>query len=152
MPIPSPLSRPSPSREDVTSPSSTAGGGGSLVALLSDISEGPTFSEPFEKFQSPICSDDEDDFLDDEEWFESEAILFDISDLLRPDSRAEVLKEIRNRMKAHLTPKRILLRDKITFTLGTLDLFLSAYWLGHSPETYGLQLYSVKVCVLLLTR
>lgn len=46
--------------------------------------------------------------------------------------KEEVRAFLRQRLaqSTALAPAQILLRDKVTFTLGSLDLFVSAYWLG----------------------
>ena len=60
-------------------------------------------------------------------------------------------EHMKDRLRAQLTPRTILLRDKITFTLGTMDLLVSAYWLGASPRTFY-KLFTVKAVLLLLIR
>lgn len=51
--------------------------------------------------------------------------------LLKEEVR-QFLAQQRRRLASsmRLRPRQILLRDKVTFVLGTLDLWLSAYWLG----------------------
>ncbi len=47
------------------------------------------------------------------------------------DLREEVRQFLKKRLaQLRLRPGHILLRDKVAFVLGTLDLWLSAYWLG----------------------
>lgn len=93
-----------------------------------------------------------DELDDDNEWYDLE---FDIADFLQPSMRKEAMHKLRtkiqDRLRAQLTPRRILLRDKLTFTLGTMDLFVSAYWLGARPQEFY-KLYTVKAIVLLVTR
>lgn len=48
-------------------------------------------------------------------------------------------------------PLRTLSRDKLTFVLGSVDLWISAFWLGSSPETFYV-LYTVKAILLLSIR
>jgi hypothetical protein len=61
-------------------------------------------------------------------------------------------KPIRQALVAQLTtPRRILLLDKLTFTASLVDLVLSAFWLGASPQTFY-RLFTVKAVVLVALR
>lgn len=132
--------------------------GGAFATLMSetfsDISDLPGITDAF---MSPEPSEAEGEFfeageedrdIEDEIWHD---FGLDFGDLLRPEARKAALVTLRERLKQQLTPKRILLKDKVTFTLSTMDLFVSAYWLGCSPESFY-KLYSVKVVVLLALR
>lgn len=55
------------------------------------------------------------------------------------------------RAKLHWTPRRVVLRDKLTFTLGVAHIMVSMYWLGYSPSTFY-QLYTVKAGLLMPLR
>ncbi|CAD7697091.1 unnamed protein product [Ostreobium quekettii] len=61
---------------------------------------------------------------------------------------------LKQQLKKHLfkvTHKRVLFGDKIAFMLGTVNLWLGAYWLGCCRETFY-KLYTVKAAVLFTTR
>lgn len=90
--------------------------------------------------QSEPCGVEEDD---DEHEYEK----LDFGDLVGTDVR-EHLEAL---LKQHVTPHRVLLRDKLTFMLSTVDLFVSAYWLGAAPRSFY-RLYTVKVVVLMALR
>ncbi|KAG7675102.1 hypothetical protein KSW81_002605 [Nannochloris sp. 'desiccata'] len=146
--------------EEVTSsiqPSVLSQGADAIAALFSEISEAPSqpFSDPLEDLR-----DDENQFRDhqdedDDEWHELDQFTAwepRLNILFEKDQRQEILLALRRNVRTQLaTPKTILLRDKITFTLGTLDLLISAYWLGASPTTFY-KLYSAKAAVLLAVR
>ena len=137
-----------------STPSVLAQGAEAFTALFSEITEGPSqpladaFDTPPE---SPRASESN---LEDDEWHEFGST-FDLSDIFERSTRKEALAMLREHMKdrlrAQLTPRTILLRDKITFTLGTMDLLVSAYWLGASPRTFY-KLFTVKAVLLLLIR
>jgi hypothetical protein len=144
---------PENAEEEVTSsiqPSVLSQGADAIAALFSEISEAPSqpFSDPLEQLR-----DDEEDEFDDE-WHDLDQFAawepgFNI--LFEKDQRREILLALRRSVRTQLaTPTTILLRDKITFTLGTLDLLISAYWLGASPTTFY-KLYSAKAVVLLVS-
>jgi len=144
--------------EEVTSsiqPSVLSQGADAIAAIFSEISEPPSqhFSDPTEHLL-----DDENQYLehegeDTDEWHDLNQFAAwepGLSILFEKDQRQEILLALRHNVKTQLaTPKTILLRDKVTFTLGTLDLLISAYWLGASPTSFY-KLYSAKAVVLLV--
>lgn len=140
--------------------------------FLSDLSETP--ERLTEAFETPSVSSDEaasvdgfsgyfgstttgagDEHGDGEEQDVFHELELDLGALFLPSARKEAIAEVRDRLRRklreQLTPQRVMLRDKWTFTLGSMDLFFSAYWLGSSPSTFY-KLYSVKVVVMLLLR
>lgn len=64
---------------------------------------------------------------------------------------AEIKTRVRRFLVKQKTAKRTLARDKVTFMAGTVDLWLSAYWLGAWPESFY-KLYTFKAGVLFATR
>jgi hypothetical protein len=73
----------------------------------------------------------------------------DAKRLSAADARQRLRRHLRRLLAAN--PRRSLLQDKVTFVLGSMDLWLSAYWLGASPATFHV-LYTFKTVVLLLIR
>jgi hypothetical protein len=139
--------------DEVTSdiqPSVLSQGADAIAAIFSEISEAP--SQPF---TDPLETVDEDQEDDDDEWHDLDQFVAwepRFNNLFEKNQRREILLALRQSVRTQLaTPKTILLRDKITFTLGTLDLLISAYWLGASPKTF-FKLYSAKAVVLLAVR
>lgn len=139
------------------SPSVLAQGAEALGAFLSELSEGPAGLDPEVSTITAVtaredgeATSDDDDTAGDE-WHDLE-FDFNVPGVFDAAQRAALLAEVRHRVRervrAQLTPRHILLRDKVTFTLGTLDLLASAYWLGASPTTFY-KLYTVKAVVLL---
>eukprot|EP00892_Ulva_mutabilis_P003493 jgi/Ulvmu1/1515/UM011_0245.1 len=49
------------------------------------------------------------------------------------------------------TPRRVKLRDKLTFASGVMLALISAFWLGFSPSTFY-KLYSIKALFLFMLR
>ena len=96
----------------------------------------------------------EDIELEHEEWYDFD-VNFELFDLFETSQRRQAIAQFRQRLhdrfRTQITPYHILLRDKVTFTVGTLDLLASAYWLGVSPRTFY-KLFSVKAVLLLLIR
>ena len=150
--------------EEVTSPvqaSVLSQGADAIAALFSEISEAPSqpFSDPLEHLtdeDAPTLDqilNQEDE--DNDEWYDLDQFAAwepRLNNLFEKNQRREILLALRRSVSTQLeTPKTILLRDKITFTLGTLDLLISAYWLGASPKTFY-KLYSAKAVVLLALR
>lgn len=138
----------------VHSPSVLAQGAEAFTALFSEISEGP--SQPLaDAFDTPPDSPrNGEPYLEEDEWhdFDFKVDFFDFFEAThRKEALAVLRQRVRDRLRAQLTPRNILLRDKVTFTLGTLDLLISAYWLGASPRTFY-KLFTVKAVLLLLIR
>lgn len=75
---------------------------------------------------------------------------FDLLDFRR-EPTADLKEAVKTLLRRAATPRRILLRDKIAFVVGTTDLWLTAYWLGASPETFHL-FYTPKIIALLIIR
>lgn len=99
------------------------------------------FLDPFESLEELL--ENEQDTLDDE-WEDLE-----FYDLL-PEA-PDVRELIKQRLREAVTPKSILLRDKVAYCLGSLDLLVSAFWLGHSPRSFY-KLYTIKCAVLFSLR
>lgn len=118
-----------------------------VASIINDVSIFPeVFHSPTpsirggdEDLQQPIDSDEED-------WED-----LDFGEFIQPKTRKVILDAIKSRILSQLSPDLVLLRDKISFTVGTLDLFISAYWLGHDPQTFH-KLYTVKVVLMLIFR
>lgn len=126
--------------EEVTSPAVMS------PTALPDVSE-LLYTDPDTSSQEEGGEDEAED-----EWHDLE---YELADLFQPGVRREAFiafrGKLQDRLRAQLTPRRILVRDKIAFTVGTMDLFVSAYWLGARPSTFY-KLYSIKVLLLLLIR
>jgi hypothetical protein len=129
-----------------------------LAALFTEISEAQSqpFIDPLEHLDgtsTPPLDPEED--IDADEWHDLDQFIGcepRLENLFDKAQRREILVSLRRSVRTQLaTPRTILLRDKITFTLGTLDLLISAYWLGASPKSFY-KLYSVKAVVLLFIR
>jgi hypothetical protein len=109
---------------EITSPVSIAQSAGNIVAaLLSDVSEGPDrIMSPFET--PPESEDEQDAFtngtedlstsLDDQDVFHD--LELDLGALFQPGIRKEAIAELQVRLhdtlRKHLTPQRVMLRDK----------------------------------------
>lgn len=137
--------------------------------FLSDLSETP--ERMTEAFETPSCSSSDENFSleypvngeeteaerererEDQDVFHELEI--DLRALFQPGVRKEAIAELKDRLRRklrqQLTPQRVVLLDKWTFTAGSMDLFISAYWLGASPSTFY-KLYSAKAVVMLLLR
>ncbi|PSC73684.1 membrane transporter [Micractinium conductrix] len=64
--------------------------------------------------------------------------------------QTDLKQEVERVLARLLTPRRVLLRDKVTFVLGTLSLVVGAFFLGHSPQTFY-RVYTVEgICMLAL--
>ncbi|KAL6776746.1 hypothetical protein ACKKBF_B30760 [Auxenochlorella protothecoides x Auxenochlorella symbiontica] len=90
-----------------------------------------------------------DSVSDDSDW-EYELENFDqinIKHLIR----AELKDTVRKMIAKQKSPARTLMRDKLIFVVCTVDLYLSAYWLGCYPQSFY-QLYTVKAAVLFCIR
>ena len=80
----------------------------------------------------------------------------DVGDLFGPRG-AELKAQLAARLRARLrlSPRRrsrlVLLRDKLSFLLGSLDLTLSAYCLGAAPAAFAV-LYTAKLGALMAAR
>lgn len=72
----------------------------------------------------------------------------DLGDLLVGVALRE---EVQRVLQRFLSPHRVLLRDKITFVLGTCSLVGGAYFLGHSPQTFY-RLYTAEGIAMLALR
>jgi hypothetical protein len=115
-----------------------ADGVGETVAELADIT---TAFGDSKEYDFPAEPSDE---------FDWDQINFDITPV-PGQSRKERLAAVQKRIKQLWNPRRILLRDKIAFLLGSCQLWAVAYWLGWSPSTFY-KLYSAQVVVLMALR
>ena len=88
-------------------------GVGGLAALLSEVSEGA--SQPFATPYAVSESDEGGSSEEDESWHDFD-FDFRLNDLFEPSMRKEALILLRQRLrehaKAHITPRRILLRGE----------------------------------------
>lgn len=60
----------------------------------------------------------------------------------------DFVPNLRDVLRRQVTPKRIKLRDKLTFMIFTTGALLNAYWLGWSPSTFY-RVYSIEAVVLI---
>ena len=121
---------------------------GTFAGLLSDLAEAPPFGEVFESPATSVAGDGAAEAEDDEVWHDFQ---LEIRDLLRPGAHDELLSVVRQHIKSRLTPKHIILRDRITFIFSSADIFLSAYCMGAFPQTYY-KLFSFQIIFLLALR
>jgi hypothetical protein len=136
------------------SPPPPEGAPSPLAALLDHL------AEPLDAaFHTPAASEagDADYGLDaggaaggsDEDGWEA----LDLPDLIGPPLRAVLAARLRARLR--LSPRRrsrlVLLRDKLSFLLGSLDLTLSAFCLGAAPAAFAV-LYTGKLVALMAAR
>lgn len=72
----------------------------------------------------------------------------DLGELLLSTTLRE---EVQRVLQRFLSPRRVLLRDKITFVLGTCSLVAGAYFLGYSPQKFY-RLYTAEGVAMLALR
>jgi hypothetical protein len=147
-------SPPPPAAARASSPPPPEGAPSPLAALLDHL------AEPLDAaFLTPAASEagDADYGLaaggvaggSDEDGWEA----LDLPGLIGPSLRAELAARLRARLR--LSPRRrsrlVLLRDKLSFLLGSLDLTLSAYCLGAAPAAFAV-LYTAKLGALMAAR
>ncbi|WIA18630.1 hypothetical protein OEZ85_003336 [Tetradesmus obliquus] len=68
-----------------------------------------------------------------------------------PGAKQRLQAALAARLRGRISPRRILLRDKLAFLLGSCQLWSVAYWLGWSPSTFY-KMYTAQVLVLLAAR
>eukprot|EP00879_Flechtneria_rotunda_P015404 GHRR01016106.1.p1 GENE.GHRR01016106.1~~GHRR01016106.1.p1 ORF type:complete len:374 (+),score=84.39 GHRR01016106.1:50-1171(+) len=76
---------------------------------------------------------------------------FDIGAVLQRSGSNERLQAVKKRIQQLWNPKRVMLRDKVAFLLGSCQVWATAYWLGWSPSTFY-KCYTFQVLVLMLVR
>ncbi|GAB4824156.1 hypothetical protein N2152v2_011202 [Parachlorella kessleri] len=118
-----------------------------LVDTLAELAAGSHGA--FQRQESVMPSESESEREDDYEQLDFGPVLGEAD--LR-ELQLEARRFLKRRLgQLRLRPRQILVRDKVAFVLGTLDLWLSAYWLGCSPQSFY-RLYTVKAALLMAIR